>query len=166
MTKEQIIEQLETSLNGHKGLNEAIDDASFYIAAEFDKLKKLDCINCDETKPTHEVSIGVFSEPKQENCCTPIGQIKRYKDCIGCDRKPKQETLEEAAEDFANSKKWMDGGVSEWVQHIFKEGAKWMQERMYSEEEVKQMFNRYNEFIAHHDPKEWQLWIDKQFKKK
>ena len=79
---------------------------------------------------------------------------------------PKQETIEDAAEDFANSKKWMDGGASEWVQHIFKEGAKWQQERMYSEEEVKQMFNRYNEFIAHHDPKEWQLWIDKQFKKK
>jgi hypothetical protein len=30
-------------------------------------------------------------EPKQENCCTPEGQIKRYKDCIGCDKKPKQE---------------------------------------------------------------------------
>ena len=28
---------------------------------------------------------------KQENCCTPEGQIKRYKDCIGCDKKPKQE---------------------------------------------------------------------------
>ena len=28
---------------------------------------------------------------KQENCCTPIGKIKRYVDCIGCDRKPKQE---------------------------------------------------------------------------
>jgi hypothetical protein len=33
-------------------------------------------------------------EPKQENCCTPTGQIKRYKDCIGCDRKPKQENTE------------------------------------------------------------------------
>jgi len=30
-------------------------------------------------------------EPKQENCCTPVGQIKRYVDCIGCDKKPKQE---------------------------------------------------------------------------
>ena len=39
MTKEQIIEQLETSLNEYKGLGEAIDDAAFYIAAEFDKLK-------------------------------------------------------------------------------------------------------------------------------
>jgi hypothetical protein len=35
-------------------------------------------------------------EPKQENCCTPIGQIKRYMNCVGCDRKPKQETLEQA----------------------------------------------------------------------
>ena len=29
-------------------------------------------------------------EPKQENCCSPIGHIKRYIDCVGCDRKPKQ----------------------------------------------------------------------------
>jgi hypothetical protein len=32
-------------------------------------------------------------EAKQENCCTPIGQIKRYVDCVGCDRKPKQEIV-------------------------------------------------------------------------
>jgi hypothetical protein len=37
-------------------------------------------------------------ESKQENCCTPVGQIKRYVDCVGCDRKPKQETLEETTE--------------------------------------------------------------------
>ena len=28
-----------------------------------------------------------------ESCCTPVGQIKRYEDCYGCDRKPKQEKL-------------------------------------------------------------------------
>ena len=32
-------------------------------------------------------------ELKQENCCTPLGHIKRYVDCYGCDRKPKQEKL-------------------------------------------------------------------------
>jgi hypothetical protein len=37
----------------------------------------------------------VVEEPKQENCCTHVGQIKRYIDCIGCDCKPKQETKEE-----------------------------------------------------------------------
>jgi hypothetical protein len=34
-----------------------------------------------------------------------------------------------------------------------------------SEEEIRKMFDRYNEFIAHHDIEEWQPWIDKQFKK-
>jgi len=70
--------------------------------------------------------------PKQENCCTPEGQIKRYVDCIGCDRKPKQETLEEAMAangyDFpASDNLWREG-----VQF----GANWQAERMYSEEEV------------------------------
>jgi hypothetical protein len=37
-------------------------------------------------------------EPKQENCCTPEGQIKRYVDCKGCDRKPKQEMKQTAVE--------------------------------------------------------------------
>jgi len=27
-------------------------------------------------------------ETENKNCCTPKGQIKRYKDCVGCDRKP------------------------------------------------------------------------------
>jgi hypothetical protein len=26
-------------------------------------------------------------KPKQENCCTPVNQIKRYVDCVGCDKK-------------------------------------------------------------------------------
>jgi hypothetical protein len=38
---------------------------------------------------------GGLAETNQENCCTPAGQIKRYVDCKGCDRKPNQETLEE-----------------------------------------------------------------------
>lgn len=40
MTKEQIIEQIIKSLNEYKGFNEGIDDASFYIADEFDKIKE------------------------------------------------------------------------------------------------------------------------------
>lgn len=27
-------------------------------------------------------------EQRETECCTPNGQIKRYKDCIGCDKKP------------------------------------------------------------------------------
>ena len=41
---------------------------------------------------TYEIIIPK-EEPKQENCCTPIGQIKRYTDCVGCDKKPKQERV-------------------------------------------------------------------------
>jgi hypothetical protein len=37
-------------------------------------------------------------EPKQENCCTPLGQIKRYVDCVGCDKKPKQMSKQTAVE--------------------------------------------------------------------
>lgn len=37
MTKEQIIEVIENSLNEYKGLNEAIDNAAFYISADFEK---------------------------------------------------------------------------------------------------------------------------------
>jgi len=29
----------------------------------------------------------------KEKCCTPEDQIKRYVDCIGCDRKPGEEVL-------------------------------------------------------------------------
>ena len=45
---------------------------------------------------TGGLEMGQIPE-KQENCCTPVGHIRRYKDCIGCDRKPKQETIEEAS---------------------------------------------------------------------
>ena len=39
MTQEKIIEQIEQSFNNYTGSNEAILDASHYIAAEFDVLK-------------------------------------------------------------------------------------------------------------------------------
>jgi hypothetical protein len=71
-----------------------------------------------------------YFEAKQENCCTPIGQIKRYVDCKGCDRKPNQETLEEAFE------KWSEVQESYDKLDVLKFGAKWQQEISYSEEEV------------------------------
>ena len=87
---------------------------------------------------------GELAETNQENCCTPIGQIKRYVDCKGCDRKPIQETLEEAA------CKALGYDYNDWVSLFSKDkstviysevtnwckGVKWQQERSYSEEEV------------------------------
>jgi hypothetical protein len=99
-------------------------------------------------------------EPKQENCCTPLGQIKRYEDCYGCDRKPKQEkltytesakkeerifnctmmkrkqkTVEEAAEYYVKMQYPM-GVEKEYPINDFIQGTKWMKERMYSEEDL------------------------------
>jgi hypothetical protein len=100
--------------------------------------------------------LGLYKEEKQDNCCTPIGQIKRYVDCKGCDKKPKKEnTLEEKAEEY----EYTDGIYG------FKAGAKWQQERMYSEEEVKQIIEatliEHSDFVLADIPK----WFE-QFKKK
>jgi hypothetical protein len=100
-------------------------------------------------------------EPKQENCCTPSNQIKRYKDCIGCDRKPKQETeLEEAAENYSNNKLSKLGFIS---------GAKWQAGKSYSDEEVIKLLNKREDCInqtssifEYTTAKEW----FEQFKKK
>jgi len=70
-------------------------------------------------------------EPKQENCCTPVGQIKRYVDCVGCDRTPKQETLEEVALrliPYKSTAGLMDS-FSGNMRVGFVKGAKWYQEQ-------------------------------------
>jgi hypothetical protein len=57
---------------------------------------------------------------------------------------PKQETLEEAAERYAESK---SSNFSFRNTHIrdFKEGAKWQSERMYREEETLNLWNWLND---------------------
>ena len=75
-------------------------------------------------------------EPKQIKCycghtimcdCSPIDE-------------PKQETLEEAAVNC-----WAEGNWDNRDSFTdgFVEGAKWQQERMYSEEEVRNLFRNY-----------------------
>jgi hypothetical protein len=80
----------------------------------------------------------------------------------------KQETLEEAAENFANSKEWMNGGSSNWVQFSFKNGAKWQAERSYSKEEVLQIYKDYESYVIKTpitEVIEFSKWFE-QFKKK
>jgi hypothetical protein len=70
----------------------------------------------------------------QDNCCTPIGQIKRYVDCVGCDKKPRQETFEEAAAKHFNEEIFVEGVTIQYaLQEAFIIGAKWQAERRYSE---------------------------------
>jgi len=46
----------------------------------------------DETRAEQYYN-ETFVSKRSDECCTPEGQIKRYVDCIGCDKKPKQETF-------------------------------------------------------------------------
>ena len=97
-------------------------------------------------------------EQRETECCTPNGQIKRYKDCIGCDKKPlelnqnkMEETLEEAAERI--SKEHYVDQSDYWAIGVdsFKRGAKWQSERMYSKEEVEQIITQ----LMSTSPKKW-----------
>jgi hypothetical protein len=103
-----------------------------------------------EDIPYYEIIIP-REESKQENCCTPIGQIKRYLNCVGCDRKPKQETLEETAKSKAFEFKFdykpfeTDLDYREYAEHGFEkgfiDGTKHQAERMHSEEDLVQLLN-------------------------
>ena len=83
-------------------------------------------------------------ELKQENCCTPLGQIKRYEDCYGCDRKPKKEhhickycgaeTTQSDDECYAKPKQEKLEEAAERLiklnrQDAFYEGAKWQMDK-------------------------------------
>jgi len=83
------------------------------------KQKLIDMMEQDE-------QLGLYQETPEESCCTPVGQIKRYVDCKGCDRKPKQETLEEVAERFTQL--WFKNNSI--TKELFIEGAKWQQENI------------------------------------
>ena len=98
--------------------------------------------------------ISSNKEPKQELRGIPAGTINMV---IG---KPKQETLEEVAKNYIN----MFNGAPTEIE-LFIEGAKWMQERMYSEEEVLEIIRQYaleEHLITSSKP---DIWFNK-FKKK
>ena len=59
----------------------------------------------------------------------------------------KQETLEEASWKF-NPLKKLDG---EFIRHAFKEGAKWQEENMFSEEETKLIEGLINLYWTEHN---------------
>jgi hypothetical protein len=111
---------------------------------------------------------GGLAETKQENCCTPAGQIKRYVDCKGCDRKPKQEQLEEAAEYYAHNYFDMhETNNYKALKQGFDAGAKWQAERSYSYDELRRIaYNTYC-FGQLEEPTEGKFnqWIN-DFKKK
>ena len=72
----------------------------------------------------------------------------------------KQETLEEAGERLYPNRESFLYRFKNIERLAFTEGAKWQQERMYSEEDMKEMYSYgYNNFLPEED-------AFKQFKKK
>jgi Icc-related predicted phosphoesterase len=86
-----------------------------------------------------------------------------------CDCKPKQETLEEAANNYVRNES--DATLKLISKYSFKDGVKWQAERMYSEEEVYIIASNlfYNMANAEkgliHKYETFEKWFE-QFKKK
>ena len=78
----------------------------------------------------------------------------------------KQETLEEAAENYCSNNHAINEDRAAWqdIEFAFKDGAKWQAERMYSEEEV---FELLENLVETFNPPTDHLreWFE-QFKKK
>ena len=94
-------------------------------------------------------------EPKQIKCY--CGHT------ITCDCEPKQETLEEAAEIYTKdgTKHYMEKTN---VELAFIAGAKWQQERSYSEEDLRNAY-RWGTLVNQGTKKHFNEWFE-QFKKK
>ena len=100
------------------------------------------------------VNIRPFKKFKGENEVEPI-----YKIIIP--KESKQETLEEAAERYTEEHKWEE--QDPWFD--FMEGAKWQQERSYSDEEVKNILSKFRHHIFIKEDIDVEKWFE-QFKKK
>ena len=73
----------------------------------------------------------------------------------------KQETIEEAAERYTEEHKWEE--QDPWFD--FMEGAKWQQERSYSEEEVIKILYQFHYDLVNSNFDTKEEWFE-QFKKK
>ena len=114
----------------------------------------------ESSKDEYEIII-----PKEEwKCCGA------FYGCDKCEHKkeePKQETLEEVAEKLTNDFPALEvrfnmtnEEICSWFLEALQKGAKWQQERIYSEEDLKEAFGMNN--------KDWicfEEWFE-QFKKK
>jgi hypothetical protein len=116
---------------------------------------KIECTNCDDCNCQYH-----------DPCLKPKYNI--VKDMIRYSKEePKQETLEETAENFAIDKQNDKTSLYYIALESFKDGAKWQQEqdkKMYSEEEVE---NILIEYVKTNPSKPYRVisWFE-QFKKK
>ena len=93
--------------------------------------------------------------------CEHLKEVGCIKNICTCNTEPKQETLEEAAERYIE-----EYDVEHYVSiEDFVMGAKWQQERSYSEEEVWKLVNKLNETLNIGSELTLEQWFE-QFKKK
>ena len=117
-------------------------------------------------------------EPKQEGYICPHTKLQCDDECcvsvedchieasIGVLSEPKQETLEEVAEKYVDSFEYGIAHPRRVCKNAFINGAKWQQERSYSEEEVLNMINDYDASqILFNEKYTYNEWFE-QYKKK
>lgn len=106
-------------------------------------------------------------EPKQETHICKYCNCETSQPDDECYAKPNQETLEEAAERCFEEMKSLNpkGGIREFIRLAVNFGAKWQQERMYSEEDVHNILNSYKSFSSSGMKIPYFEWFEK-FKKK
>ena len=135
------------------------------IQKEYPKLVKQPCIQCDGTGET--TFSGTYNSQRKCDLCNgkgyidskDISQMQSDLELIQSLQKPKQETLEEVAENYANYNEQINKAVQEAV----KFGANCQAKRMYSEEEVKHIVSEaLQSALVNVDLEQW----FKQFKKK
>jgi len=138
-------ERVETA----KGKMKLNDDGQEYGFPDMSKYKitipqeepKQNCKNCNQLISKYGCACGKQKEePKQIKCY--CGHT------ITCDCEPLQETLEEVAENYAKIYRCPATNYNEYCKHdiisAINFGAKWQQERMYSEEDMIE----FAEFVA------------------
>jgi hypothetical protein len=117
------------------------------------------------TKEFNDLASGLFGgKPKQEKL-TYTESAKKEERISNCTMmKRKQKTVEEAAE-YHVKMQYPMGVEKEYPINDFIQGAKWMKERMYSEEEVINAFNEGQALNVRGKLIQGKEWFD-QFKKK
>ena len=113
--------------------------------------------SCEEVKVFQE--IHHFGEVVDESY--PKGFFD-YKIIIPKEEQ-KQDPLEQAAKKYAEMHQDVSGNLGKYlVKAVFQDGAQWQAERMYSEEEVMDMFHN----LSMHLPLHYEFLVKEQFKKK
>jgi hypothetical protein len=136
---------------------------------EVDKIPDLQSYN-EKTNNCELVYIIIIPQEEPKQCCDSgivddfcINTLK----CKHAIEISKQETLEEAAENFVKVKQFRTEEKDKTRLYSFIQGAKWQAERMYSEEEVISLLNDFAQHLIFNKNSSLNIieWFE-QFKKK